>query len=57
MEYCHFTWKECWELPREYRKWFLDRKNKENEKIKEAQAKNKRNAPAPPAPKPPPRRR
>lgn len=48
MEYCHFSWEECWSLPIEYRRWFLDRKNKENEKIKEAREKAKKKVPTPP---------
>lgn len=57
MEYCHFSWDEALDLPIEYRKWFIQRKQQENERIKEAAKKNKPEGRASPKPrKPPPRR-
>lgn len=53
MEYCHFSWTESWNLPIEYRKWYIERKRKENERIKEAQDKAHKKAPPPRAPKRP----
>lgn len=52
MEYCHFSWSEAWDLPIEYRKWIIERKQKEEDKKREAmeKAKGKRTAP-PPSPK------
>ena len=47
MEYCHFSWTEAQSIPVVYRKWFIQRKQKEEEKIKEAREKAKKNAPAP----------
>lgn len=54
-EYCHISYTEFWDLPIELRGWLIERKQKENEKIKEAQekARGKRKAPAPKAPKAP----
>jgi len=45
-EYCHISWTEAWDIPIEYRKWLIERKQKENERIKAAREKNK-----PPPPK------
>lgn len=52
-EYCHVSYTEFWDIPIELRKWWVERKKKENEKIKEAQdkARGKRTAPAPKAPR------
>lgn len=41
MEYCHFTWTEAWDIPVTYRKWFVERKQKE-EKRKEEEAKKRK---------------
>jgi len=54
MEYCHFSWTEAWNLPIEYRKWFIERKQKENQRIKEANEKAKKTAPPPRKPPKPP---
>ena len=51
MEYCNFTWTEAWELPIVYRKWMIDRKQKELDK--KAEAEKKGNNPPPPPGKPP----
>lgn len=57
MEYCHFSWEEAWDLPIEYRRWFIERKQKENERVKEANEKaakgRKQSSPPPRKPLPP----
>lgn len=52
MEYCHFSMTEAWALPVPYRKWFVERKEKENKKIAEARKKQKSSSPAPSPRKP-----
>jgi hypothetical protein len=52
MEYCHFTYAEARSLPIELRRWFLERKQKENEKVKEARDRARKSAPRPSKPRP-----
>jgi hypothetical protein len=56
MEYCHFSWDEAWDLPIEYRKWYIDRKKKENDRIKEARDREKKGSRPPPKNPRPPKR-
>lgn len=51
MEHCHFSYTEARDLPIEYRKWFIARKDKENKARAEAEKRS-----MPPPPKAPPKR-
>jgi len=39
MEYCHVSWTEAWGMTITYRKWLIDRKKKEQQKLAEAEKK------------------
>ncbi len=53
MEYCHFSYSEARDLPIELRRWFIERKQLENEKVEEARKKKGK----PPGKPPPPKKR
>ena len=48
IEYCKVSWADAWDMPVVYRHWFIERKQKENEKKKEAENKSRGKTTSPP---------